>query len=97
MYYVGQASVWGYMIAMGTIDGNWYPDLHTISAVFFFITLFLIVMTQTLVLRDMYLWDSSILSRKSYIIKILLAVYVAIVWVGTLVGLIVNPSGSNDD
>jgi hypothetical protein len=42
------------MIAMGTIDGMGYPDLHTESAVFFFITLFLIVMTQTVVVRDMY-------------------------------------------
>ena len=97
LYYIGQASVWGFMIAMGTIDGNWYPDLHTNSAIFFFVTLFLIVMTQTLVLRDMYHWDSSVLSRKSYLIKMLLAVYVAIVWIGTLGGLVLNPSGSNDD
>ena len=26
-----------------------------------------------------------------------LAIYVAIVWVGTLIGLILNPSGRNDD
>jgi len=85
------------MIAMGTIDGMWYPDLHTNSAIFFFLTLFLIVMTQTLVLRDMYLWDSSVISRNSYIIKLILAIYVAIVWVCTLTGLVTHPSGSNDD
>jgi hypothetical protein len=69
--------VWGFMIAMGTIDGMWYPDLHTNSAIFFFVVLFLIVMTQTLVLRDMYLWDSTVITQKSYLIKMVLAVYVS--------------------
>ncbi len=82
---------------MGTIDGNWYPDLHTNSAIFFFVTLFLIVITQTIVLRDMYLWDSTVLSRKSYLVKIVLALYVAIVWAYTLIGLVTHPSGKNDD
>ena len=85
------------MIAMGTIDGNWYPNLHTNSAVFFFITLFIIVMTQTIVVRDLYLWDASVLSRKSYLLKMVLAIYVAVVWVGSLIGLVLNPSGTNDD
>lgn len=82
---------------MGTIDGKWYPDLHTNSAIFFFVTLFLIVMTQTLVLRDMYLWDPTVISRKSYLIKVILALYVAIVWAYTLTGLVTHPSGRNDD
>ena len=82
---------------MGTIDGNWYPNLHTNSAVFFFITLFIIVMTQTIVVRDLYLWDASVLSRKSYLLKMVLAIYVAVVWVGSLIGLVLNPSGTNDD
>lgn len=82
---------------MGTIDGNWYPDLHTNSAIFFFLTLFIIVITQTLVLRDLYLWDVSVLSRKSYLIKMILAVYVALVWIGSLIGLLLNHSGKNDD
>ena len=85
------------MIAMGTIDGAWYPDLHTNSAIFFFLTLFIIVITQSLVVRDLYHWDSTVISRKSYLIKMVLAIYVAIVWVGTLIGLILNPSGRNDD
>jgi len=29
LYYPGLFSVWGYQVAMGTIDGGWYPDLHT--------------------------------------------------------------------
>ncbi len=85
------------MIAMGTIDGMFYPDLHTNCAIFFFVTLFLIVMTQTLVVRDMYLWDSSIISRKSYIIKLILAVYVGIVWVCCVYGLLVKSSAIKED
>lgn len=88
LYYVGQLSVWGFQIAMGTIDGNGYPDLHTNSAIFFFVMLFLIVMTQTVVVRDMYLWDSSVLSQKSYLIKLALAIYVACVWTFSLYGLL---------
>ncbi len=76
---------------MGTIDGAWYPDLHTYSAVFFFIMLFILVMTHTLVLRDMYHWDSSVMSRKSYLIKSILAGYVGIVWIYTLTGLLTHP------
>lgn len=85
--------MWGFQIAMGTIDGNGYPDLHTNSAVFFFVMLFLIVMTQTIVIRDMYKWDSSVLSQKSYFIKLALGIYVACVWFFSLYGLITKPSG----
>jgi hypothetical protein len=89
------------MIAMGTIDGKWYPDLHTNSAIFFFVTLFVIVMTQTLVIRDIYQWDSTIISRKSYLIKMVFAVYVALVWVYCVTGLVLEPptqsSALNDD
>jgi hypothetical protein len=85
------------MIAMSTIDGAWYPDLHTNSAIFFFLTLFMIVITQSIVVRDLYHWDSTVISRKSYLIKMILAGYVGLVWVGTLAGLVLNPSGQNDD
>lgn len=97
LYYIGQASVWGFMIAMGTIDGQWYPDLHTNSAIFFFVTLFVIVVTQTIVLRDIYLWDSSIMTQKSFLIKMILAIYVVIVWVCMLIGVLTHPDGVNDD
>jgi len=88
LYYIGQVSVWGYMIAMGTIDGKWYPDLHTNSAIFFFVTLFVIVMTQTLVIREIYQWDSSIISRKSYFIKMIFAIYVLSIWIYSVTGLV---------
>ena len=85
------------MTAMGTIDGGGYPNLHTISAVFFFIMLFIIVMTQTIVLRDMYLWDSTVLSRKSIMIKSVLGIYVAVVWGFSLYGLLTKSSDQNED
>lgn len=85
------------MIAMGTIDGAWYPDLHTISAVFFFLMLFIIVMTKTIVIYDMYQWDTSFMVKRSLIIKVILGVYVAIVWVYTGVSLALHPETDNDD
>jgi hypothetical protein len=97
VYYIGQLSVWGYMIAMATIDGAWYPDLHTDSAVFFFLMLFIIVMTKTIVIHDMYQWDSSVISKKSLTIKSILAIYVALVWIWTGISLALHPGGKNDD
>lgn len=85
------------MIAMGTIDGGWYPDLHTISAVFFFLILFIIVMTKTLVIWDMYQWDTSFISKKSVVIKVILGGYTALVWIYTAINLVLHPDGQNDD
>jgi hypothetical protein len=56
-------SVLGFLAAIGTIDGDGYPDIHSIGAVFFFIVLFLIVVSSTIVLRNMNHWDSTVLSR----------------------------------
>ncbi len=80
------------MAAMGTIDGGWYPLLHDISAVFFFIVLFILVITHTIVLRDMYNWDPSVMSKTSCWIKTILGLYVALVWVYTVIGLVTQPS-----
>lgn len=78
---LGQLSTLGFLAAIGTIDANGYPIIHDIGAVFFFIVLFLIAMTVTLVLRDMHAWDPSVISRKSYLAKSLFALY--------LIGLVV--------
>jgi hypothetical protein len=79
------------MIAMGTIDGAWYPDLHTNSAVFFFLMLFIIVMTKTIVIYDMYQWDTSFMVKRSLIIKVIFGTYVGIVWIYTAVSLALHP------
>lgn len=97
LHYICQASVWGFQIAMGTIDGNGYPDLHTDSAVFFFLMLFILVLTKTIVIRDMYRWDTSFISTRDLWLKMLLGVYVALVWAFTLTGLVLNPQEANDD
>jgi hypothetical protein len=97
LYYPSLLSVWGYMAAMATIDGGWYPDLHTEGAVFFFVFLFLIVISQTLVLRDMHKWDSTVLTPSSYVMKSILMIYVAMIWIYCLYGVITHPDGFGDD
>jgi hypothetical protein len=54
MHPLAQASILGFLAAIGTIDGAGYPDLHSYGAVFFFIVLFLITAVVTLVLRDIH-------------------------------------------
>lgn len=72
---VGQISTLGFLAAIGTIDGNGYPIIHDIGAVFFFIMLFLLAMVITLTIRDMHEWDPSAITRSSILYKTLAAVY----------------------
>lgn len=72
---LGQISTLGFLAAIGTIDGNGYPIIHDIGAVFFFVVLFLLAVTITLVLRDMHSWDPTVLNRTSYLLKTLFAAY----------------------
>lgn len=51
---IGQVSTLGFLAAIGTIDGNGYPIIHDIGAIFFFIMLFLLAVTITLVVRDIH-------------------------------------------
>lgn len=74
LFPVAQASITGFLAAIGTIDGAGYPDLHTYGAVFFFVTLFITAVTVTLVLTDMHQWDTTVLNRSSYISKSIFAV-----------------------
>jgi predicted neutral ceramidase superfamily lipid hydrolase len=75
---LGQVSVFGFLAAIGTIDGDGYPIIHDIGAVFFFIILFLLSMIITLVVRDMHFWDPSAITRGSFLSKTLFAVYLII-------------------
>ena len=72
---LGQISTFGFLAAIGTIDGNGYPVIHDIGAVFFFIVLFLLAIIITLVVRDMYSWDSTFVNRNSFLSKTLFAGY----------------------
>jgi len=81
-----QASVLGFLAAIGTIDGAGYPDLHSYGAVFFFVLLFFIAVVITLVLRDMHEWDSTVLNRTSFITKSVIALYLILMVLYCVVG-----------
>jgi hypothetical protein len=78
---LGQVSTLGFLAAIGTIDGDGYPVIHDIGAVFFFIILFFLATIITLVVRDIHSWDSTAVTRTSYLSKTLFA--------GYLIGLVV--------
>ena len=90
---LGQISVLGYLIAIGTIDADGTSHtLHGPGAVFFFIVLFLLTTTVTCIIRDMRHWDTSIISRSSMRIKTALSYYVIAVGIFFIVGELFFPS-----
>lgn len=94
---LAQLSILGFLAAIGTIDGAGYPDIHSIGAVFFFIVLFLVVVISTIVLRDMHLWDSTVLSRTSYVTKAGLTLYLVLLMTYCLYGLATEGEQNDDD
>ena len=97
MYWPAQLSIVGYLMAIGTIDNGGTGDFHTTGAVFFFIILFLIVVLLSLATYKMRQWDTSFMNRRSYLIKMMLAVYLLIVWIYCLIGLIFEAFSNDDD
>lgn len=75
---LSQISTLGFLAAIGTIDGLGYPIIHDIGAVFFFIILFVLSVLVTLIVRDMYDWDPSAITRSSYNWKTIFAGYLII-------------------
>ncbi len=95
---LGQISTLGFLAAIGTIDGNGYPIIHDIGAVFFFIILFLIAMIITLVVRDMHFWDPSAINRNSFLSKTFFAIYLIIMVIYCVIdGLMELKNEQNDD
>lgn len=97
MYWPGQLSIVGYLMAIGTIDNGGTGDLHTAGAVFFFIVLFLIVVLLSLATHKMRQWDTSFMNRTSYLIKMILAGYLLGVWIYCVIGLIFEAFSNDDD
>jgi hypothetical protein len=55
---LGHVSVVGYMLAIGTIDAGPLPFIHITGALVFFLVLFSITISQSLILNDMHSWCS---------------------------------------
>lgn len=77
-----------YSITIGTIDEKGIGKLHSPCAVIFFVIWMIIIIRVTTFISAVRQWDSSIVSRKSMLLKKLLAFYVSGVWVYCIYGLI---------
>lgn len=66
---IGQFSTLGFYVAIATIDAEGVPLIHGLGAVIFFITLYIIGVYSTIIMRDMYTWQTSIMSRNSLLLK----------------------------
>lgn len=86
--YVTEFSMICYSITIGTIDEKGIGNLHSPCAVIFFVVWMLIIIRVTTFISEVRKWDSSIISRKSMLLKKLLALYVLGVWVYCIYGLI---------
>jgi hypothetical protein len=75
LYFWGEASVLGFYGAIATIDGLDRPAIHGIGAVFFFIMLYVISTSISIVMRDMHEWDSASISRNSTMLKSAMSLY----------------------
>jgi len=77
-----------YSITIGTIDEKGIGNLHGPCAVTFFVIWMIIILRVTTFISSVRQWDSSIMTRKSMLLKKLLAFYVSGVWVYCIYGLI---------
>lgn len=80
-----------YSITIGTIDEKGIGKLHGPCAVIFFVIWVIIIIRVTTFISSVRQWDSSIVTRKSMLLKKLLAFYVCGVWVYCIYGLITTP------
>lgn len=77
-----------YSITIGTIDEKGIGKLHGPCAVTFFVIWIIIIIRITFFISALRQWDSTVVSRKSMLLKKLLAFYVSGVWVYCIYGLI---------
>jgi hypothetical protein len=97
LYWPAQVSVWGYAVAMGTIDGNFTGVAHAVGAVSFLAILYFIIINITIDCHKMRNWDPSFMSEGSMLEKKLFSVYLTLVLVYIVVGLIFEYGRNEDD
>jgi hypothetical protein len=81
LYYATMVAMLFYCIAVETIDGKDNGPLHTPSAVIFFLTFEIAIVDLTLYLYRLREWNTSVISGRSMLFKIILAIYITVVWV----------------
>jgi hypothetical protein len=80
-----------YSITIGTIDEKGNGKWHSPCAVTFFVIWVIVIVKITSFISEVRKWDTSILSRKSLLLKKLLALYIIGVWVYCIYGLLTTP------
>ena len=84
-----------YSITIGTIDEKGIGKLHGPCAVIFFVIWVVVVLRITFFISEVRKWDTSIISKTSMNMKLLLAFYLAGVWVYCIYGLLTTPDDEN--
>lgn len=97
LYYWGEASVLGFYGAIATIDEKGTPPIHGIGAVFFFILLYIIATSITIVMWDLREWDSKIIGRRSINIKVTIALYLFVIAMYFIIGSLLENGNENDE
>ena len=96
LFYLAELSILFYGVTIGTIDGKSTGKLHGPCAVLFFIILFSIIMNITVYLSKLRAWDTSVLSRPSLLLKQVLALYIAGIWIWCIYGLLTEAENKDD-
>ena len=87
----------GFYGAIATIDESKRPPIHGIGAVFFFILLYIISTSLTLVIRDIRAWDTTITSRTSILLKTIFSGYLLTVVIYFIIGSILESKDNGED
>lgn len=96
LYYCVMVALVFYCIAVETIDGYGNGPLHTPSAVIFFMIFQITIVETTLYLYRLRQWNSSVISRRSMQVKMMLMLYISAVWVYCLYRLTVKNDNGAD-
>ena len=88
-------SVFGMLIALGTIDGKGTGNLHTVGAVFFFIMLYFFNLNITVTIKEISRWDPSSFSQSSVTQKVIVCAWLTLVILYSLIGLVLEQIKNN--
>ena len=90
-FYITEFSMVCYSITIGTIDEKGIGKLHGPCAVIFFVIWMIVILRVTTFTSRLRHWDTTVLTRRSMLLKKLLAGYVSGVWIYCIYGLLTTP------
>jgi hypothetical protein len=80
-----------YSITIGTIDEKGIGNLHGPCAVTFFVIWMIVIQRTTAFMSRLRHWDTTVMTKRSLLLKKLLAGYVLGVWIYCIYGLLTTP------